>query len=83
MCDECRHGRNWPGSATSRANWTDPLILVTTAVELFGEAITGIGQLAGSMLKAHSNDIAVRQEFKAGIGAQIEALTSTEREEWL
>lgn len=70
------HGVNWPNAAVSRLNWTDPLIIVTTGVELVGECIQGIAQLAGSMLKAHSNVIGERQKFKADAGAFIESLTN-------
>jgi hypothetical protein len=70
------HGVNWPNAAVSKLNWTDPLILVTTTVELIGECIQGVGQLAGSMLKAHSNVIGERQKFKAEAGAFIESLTN-------
>lgn len=74
--DGHEHGVNWPNASVSKLNWTDPLILVTTGVELVGECIQGLGELAGSMLKAHSNSIGARQKFKAEAGAFIESLTN-------
>lgn len=72
-------GPNWPGTATARGNWTDPLIVVFLAVELLGEAIRGVGQMSGSILKAHSNDIGTRQQWAASAGLEIEALTRGEQ----
>lgn len=75
MCDECdtepcvcgdaeilSPGANWPFTGKSRMNWTDPVIVLTTSVGYFGQAISQIANLAGSMLRAHSNTIFEKQD---------------------
>jgi hypothetical protein len=93
MCDQCGDedeldeettvaqlspGGNWPYSMTSRMNWTDYAIVVTDTAGMLGQALTAAARTWGSILRAHSNSIAEkqdRQRFQADADELIEQLS--------
>lgn len=87
MCDSCgmdedvddssgTGGVNWSTIGISRMNWTDPVIIIAGLIEMTGNLIQQTGALAGGMLRAHSNHIGQRQQFRASAGQEIERMTA-------
>lgn len=91
MCEQCEWGDdenenpdpspglNWPTIGTSKLNWTDPAIVVASAVEMTGNMVMQLGALTSNLLRAHSNTIAVKQrdrKFKRDANTMIEALSA-------
>jgi hypothetical protein len=75
-CEEVPSDTNWPSVPASRINWTDGAILMVTAFEVAGNAITAYARFAGSILRSHSNYIGERERFARDAGMSIEAMVN-------